>query len=46
MLGNKKLDWKLVLGLLIIIGACVVAYHITKEPEKNVSLPSAVIYQV
>jgi len=30
---------------LIIISACVVAYHITKEPEKNVRLPIARIYQ-
>jgi hypothetical protein len=33
------------LGLLIIISACLVAYSITQEPEKNVSLPSAWIYQ-
>lgn len=45
MLSNKKLDWKTVLGLLLIISACVVAYNITKEPEKNVSLPSTCIYQ-
>jgi len=38
-LSNKKLDWKTVLGLLIIVGACVAAYHITRAPEKNVSLP-------
>jgi hypothetical protein len=44
-LSNKKLDWKLVLCLLVIISTCVVAYHITKEPEKNVSLPSTCIYQ-
>jgi len=39
VLRNKKIGWVTVLGVLLLIAACVAAYNITKLPEKNVSLP-------
>jgi hypothetical protein len=33
------MGWVTVLGVLLLIAACVAAYNITKLPEKNVSVP-------
>jgi len=39
VLSKKKVSWGSVLGVLLLIAACVAAYNITKLPEKNVRLP-------
>jgi hypothetical protein len=44
VLRNKKIGWVTVLGVLLLIAACVAAYNITKLPEKNVSLPAMQIH--
>ena len=38
VLSKKKVSWGSVLGVLLLIAACVAAYNITKLPEKNVRL--------
>jgi len=37
-LQKKKIGWRMVMGALLLITACVVAYNMTKLPEKNVRL--------
>jgi uncharacterized membrane protein YhdT len=38
-LRKNKVGWGLILGVLLLVAACVAAYNITKLPEKNVRLP-------
>jgi len=39
VLRKKKFNWGLVLGAIFLIVACIVAFNMTKLPEKNVNLP-------
>ncbi|MBU3582902.1 hypothetical protein ICN41_02745 [Polynucleobacter sp. 15G-AUS-farblos] len=36
---KKKTGWGMVLGAIFLIIACIVAFNMTKLPEKNVYFP-------
>ncbi len=39
VLRKNRVGWGLILGVLLLVAACVAAYNITKLPEKNVRMP-------
>jgi hypothetical protein len=38
VLSKKKVSWSALIGVLVLIAACLAAYSMTRLPEKNARL--------